>query len=489
MGRRRANSDGHRHAHDHQTALGDDAMLGDDDEKRLHQWLIQLKSSLRKAGSSSAGLCERPPAEIMSVRWHDSPDVLPRSQAEGVTALPANACADVVQADVNRSLYHIPEADGVRLRLRKQLREVILRSLCDPRVEPPMHYYQGMHDIATVVLNTVRRAAQQATKQRRPSATPSRENSHQGELDEAADGLEDAAVVERTTHIMSLLMVAKCRRFATRDLMPTLRLLRAVHGVIRAEALHLADLLEVSGLGPESHYATSWVITWFAHNLSEHEHLLRRIFDCTIASNSDVTIAFILAALVLRYLPDVIVERGEELFSDSMNIGELHQTLKNLPLRLLYKRRVHYHFQHNHRRGVPAGMLSAALDSGNGRTSPTNLLFDNSKPTLQKLKKREQVETLDQLLASAKQLERDYGAAVSKWMDGDETAFDPYNGPGTIENDDVLTTKAPHMGNGAVAGRRKRHPGWTRSLVVMLIPLIGVAVNYAVSYDDMFAQT
>ena len=221
--------------------------------------------------------------------------------------------------------------------------------------------------------------------------------------------------------------------------------------MIAPENPDLAAALEQSGLGPDTHYAMAWVITWLGHDLGEYPELLHGVFDTCIAADHDLRIAFVAAALVLRYGPDVVAELGEKRFVDPAGFGDAHQALKMLPLRLVLKRRVGGSVHATHRE---------KLRGAKALRPPS------------KLRKRDRIAALEGLLADARNLEGRYLRRLRRAADGaDEgSASDGDNG-----GDDTEAT----TNNSSMASNSKPPTGLWRTLA---LAGLGFAVHVGVSY-------
>merc|ERR1711916_245563 len=115
-------------------------------------------------------------------------------------------------------------------------------------------------------------------------------------------------------------------------------------------------------------------------------------------------ILFISVAFLARYLPDVVREVGEDNFGDPAAFGEIHNSLKSLPLRVLYKRRAN---RLGRRRAADA------LDTD----------VDERFSHLKKLRRREQLDTLRAIIADADDLHKAHGERMEAWLSGDDEAF------------------------------------------------------------------
>uniref|UniRef100_A0A383V4E2 Rab-GAP TBC domain-containing protein n=1 Tax=Tetradesmus obliquus TaxID=3088 RepID=A0A383V4E2_TETOB len=152
--------------------------------------------------------------------------------------------SNTVKVDVERSLHSFAsflsseEREARREELARLLNAVVVKH------EGAVHYYQGLHDVAAVLLLVA------------------------GELP-AFDLLCRLA----TGHL----------RDATRpSLDPVIELLGLMQLIVREADSELASFLEQQGLPP--FYALSWYITWFSHDLSQFGEVCR-LFDLFLATH------------------------------------------------------------------------------------------------------------------------------------------------------------------------------------------------------------
>ncbi|KAF6262982.1 rab-GTPase-TBC domain-containing protein [Scenedesmus sp. NREL 46B-D3] len=152
--------------------------------------------------------------------------------------------SNTVKVDVERSLHSFAsflsgeEREARRQELQRLLNAVVVKH------EGCVHYYQGLHDVAAVLLLVA------------------------GELP-AFDMLCRLA----TGHL----------RDATRpSLDPVIELLGLMQLIVREADGELAAFLEEQGLPP--FYSLSWYITWFSHDLSQFGEVCR-LFDLFLATH------------------------------------------------------------------------------------------------------------------------------------------------------------------------------------------------------------
>ena len=436
----------HRHRHGGKAATGASSQpTTPSTETRLAAWRDVLVRHARREGARD--LVATPPPPLCELAWESAADVLER-HGEELRVLPKHACADVTEADIQRSLYDVLDLRR-RSTLRRQLREMVLRAISDSRVEvvlggTPIHYYQGVHDILSVLLHASCDALAERGAGRAEAAD---DDQTSGDENDSAVVAPRGQTFEHLVQTSQLLLVTKFRRFARPDMAATLNTLKCIHEeIIVPENPELASMMEQSGLSPDTHFAMAWIITWFGHDLNEYPELLNLLFDECIASEHDLHICFVTAALVLRYVPDAIAEIGEDHFTDPAGFGDAHQALKNLPLRLVTKRRVggSVHSAHRERRSrsplAPAG----------------------------KLKKAGRIAALEGVLADAKALEAKYLARFTKVVDGE--ASDSDGDDAAVGNSSVASSV-----EGSSAAKRGRWPA-------MAFIAFGVAVHVGLTY-------
>ncbi|KAI8063871.1 rab-GTPase-TBC domain-containing protein [Gongronella butleri] len=187
-----------------------------------------------------------------------------------------------VLLDVKRSFSVYPKGiDAKKTQsLQRQLNHVIVDVL---RTYPSLHYYQGFHDICTVLL----------------------------------------LVYEGHQHVDQL--ASHIALFYLRDAMleslePVLHQLHLVDTLLQLEDDRVALHLQETGVLP--FYCLSWVITWFSHDL-DNLVAIERLFDLFLCSNPSMPL-FVTAALVIYFRDDILC-----LDDASM----MHHTLSRFPSR------------------------------------------------------------------------------------------------------------------------------------------------------------
>lgn len=175
--------------------------------------------------------------------------------------LPENCQPRVVEADIERSLWKLYTAPEERIQRRRCLKNTLLRVLLH---NPDRYYYQGLHELMGFVMYVV----------------------------------SPYVEAEEVVSLCEALLNTRWRQFSARRLTNSEAMLYAVHAVIAAEDPPLAAALEWCGVGPESHYAVSWVITWYAHSV-EKVAVLTRLFDYFVADATGTAVVYFTAAFVM----------------------------------------------------------------------------------------------------------------------------------------------------------------------------------------------
>lgn len=168
-----------------------------------------------------------------------------------------------VVLDVNRSLKRFPPGidDDYRLVLMDQLTTLIIRILMK---HPELNYYQGFHDVAITFLLVM------------------------GE-DVGYEMVEKLSV----THLSE---------FMRPTMEKTTYYLTYIYPILRRADAKLYQFLIDSGVGTV--FCLPWLITWFAHTLSDYRNVVR-LYDCFLASPYLMPM-YIAAAIVLHKKEDVL---------------------------------------------------------------------------------------------------------------------------------------------------------------------------------------
>jgi hypothetical protein len=327
-----------------------------------HLSVTARKKRRREAAAGSVTSSSTAASATASSRSaHGAPAMMTIDEAEtrfrdgAADAFPPRCSAAVVAADVRRSLFEIPEGA-----LREALRGVLARTLlrvcaADERV----HYYQGMHDVATVLLRIYfdERVAHYAE-----SAKPAASDACATAADAGVAAAAAAAVVsgagaarleDRLASTLLELVRSRLERFSAPTMLGAVGLLTAMHGVLQRVAPRVAFVLESNGVAPTWTFALSWVITWFAHDVPEGSGgVLRCLFDALVRTHQHM-VAFVAVAVVVHFfrpplsaiaptlepfdtrlygtLVPGIADAPESVLSDP---GQLYTMLKKLPMNL-----------------------------------------------------------------------------------------------------------------------------------------------------------
>jgi hypothetical protein len=167
----------------------------------------------------------------------------------------AAAWMDQVRKDTDRSLWGWVADAGARSSLRTQLTRVIAKVL---ERDSELHYFQGFHDIAAVML---------------------------------------LVCGERLAYeTLCKLTDDRLRPWLAPTLAPIQRMLGLLFPIICRVDAELGHFLEDSGVPPL--FAVSWVLTWFSHTVAELT-AVERLFDLFLAGEQLLPV-YVSAALVLR---------------------------------------------------------------------------------------------------------------------------------------------------------------------------------------------
>ncbi|KAL3140084.1 hypothetical protein ABBQ38_004364 [Trebouxia sp. C0009 RCD-2024] len=190
--------------------------------------------------------------------------------------------SSVVDVDVQRSLWAWTDGwtDAQRLAKRKDLRFVLDATVCSQ--DGTIFYYQGLHDIASVLLLT----------------------------------MGDKAAYETLTHL-SLCQLRDCTR-STLD--AVLELLNLLMPILKKADVEVHDQLAAAQVPP--FFALGWFITWFAHSVDDLQHI-SRLFDLFMASHP----------LMPLYAAAVVIKGArKQVLACEPDPAELHRLLTNLPV-------------------------------------------------------------------------------------------------------------------------------------------------------------
>ncbi|KAN0064082.1 GTPase-activating protein gyp8 [Thecaphora frezii] len=228
----------------------------------------------------------------------------PRSLASPLDRLAPHRDEEQVDKDIRRSFVgptYASQTAEERLTRRRQLEEVVLLTL---RRYPSLCYYQGYHDVVSVLVDTL-------------AATP--------EASSAAPQLwrseDEAEQVRLATERMSLHFV---RDSMARDLDPIMGQLKLVRNLVRAEDGELARRVEQASAMP--FFALSWLLTLFAHDV-EGKRAVERCFDFVLAHGPE-SVVYLCAAVVVTIQAEELERLSVEELEDP---AMLHLVLSRLP--------------------------------------------------------------------------------------------------------------------------------------------------------------
>lgn len=157
--------------------------------------------------------------------------------------LPTNCQIHVMNCDLQRSLWHLYPNEAQRNEKRLLVKEVLVRALSH---RPELQYFQGLHEVIGFFMYCV------------------------------------GPHVPKETLVMMVdqLLAQHLHLYCHKSMKSSESVLYAAHYAIADNQPQLAADLERLDLGPGTHYALPWLITWFAHHLSESSpSVLSRLFD------------------------------------------------------------------------------------------------------------------------------------------------------------------------------------------------------------------
>ncbi len=226
------------------------------------------------AGGLSARALGRGAAALRARAWlmllEGEPELRTvKPEAQGLAPRRAReVIAREVAMDVARSLHHLDCCRALARRERERLRAELSDTVVDVLASAPhLHYYQGFHDVCTVVLHVFGRSA-------------------------PAPG---AALCPAS---QAALWLAQ-RLFADhhqRDFNTTMQVMALLPEILSRFDPELARVMASADCGPM--FALSWVITGFAHSVEDAE-VVERIYDALVASHPALPV-YLAAALVTR---------------------------------------------------------------------------------------------------------------------------------------------------------------------------------------------
>lgn len=190
--------------------------------------------------------------------------------------------SSVVDVDVQRSLWAWTEGwtDAQREDKRKELRFVLDATVCGQ--DGTVFYYQGLHDVASVLLLV----------------------------------MGDKAAYQTLTHL-SLCQLRDCTR-STLD--AVLELLGLLMPILREADEEVYEQLAATEVPP--FFALGWFITWFAHSVDDLQQI-SRLFDLFMAAHP----------LMPLYVTAIVIKGArKQVLACEPDPAELHRLLTNLPV-------------------------------------------------------------------------------------------------------------------------------------------------------------
>ncbi|GAA5928100.1 GTPase-activating protein GYP8 [Sporobolomyces koalae] len=190
-----------------------------------------------------------------------------------------------VKLDIARSFINYPcdvtdpERDALRVRLERAILTVL-------RKHPALQYFQGYHDIVSILLLT----------------------------------LDDDNLLAQTTEQMSL---HRIRDSMGPGLEPTLGYLKLAHRLIQRVDPQMYSLVNQAAAMP--FFALSWALTLFSHDLYEVA-VIARLFDFLLAHNPAM-ISYLVVAILLTKKIDLV----ECLAQEDNDPAMVHSVLSQLP--------------------------------------------------------------------------------------------------------------------------------------------------------------
>lgn len=204
-------------------------------------------------------LCRQPGGlEFSSVRavvWRDllltgAPSVSVPYLPPGSPATP-NCHEAVLDCDIQRSLWHLFPDDALREEKRAVVKTTLARVFSHRK---ELHYYQGLHEVVGFMLHAV------------------------------------GGFLPRETFV-AMIDQFVCRHlwvFCHEEMKASESVLYGVHFVVKQHRADVASVLQTLELGPGSHYALSWLLTWLTHHMSDQHsstQVLARIFDVVLSGD------------------------------------------------------------------------------------------------------------------------------------------------------------------------------------------------------------
>ena len=280
-----------------------------------------VRAKACEPGGWDAAHIHRP--ETWNAMWQSSlPDAVDSKNKDHPPPIVPHADESQVALDVKRSFHTWDDSSvGDRAVRQEQLRWIICDTL---RAYPYLHYYQGFHDVVSVVVLTMCEAPQQTT----PAATA--ETSIRASKEPARSPIyhdtqiwPDQHVQKSIQRVVRQVAVYFLRDCMTKDLLPAMGQLKIVQHILRAADAPYAYALERVFSPNHVVVCLSWLLTLFAHDVSTLR-TAQRILDFAWSFGP---------ASILYVCASVLLSQKESLHPRlyAMDVAEVHQHLSDAP--------------------------------------------------------------------------------------------------------------------------------------------------------------
>ncbi|KAI9271102.1 rab-GTPase-TBC domain-containing protein [Helicostylum pulchrum] len=212
-----------------------------------------------------------------------------------------------VKLDVVRSFNSFPKNLSAedKQKLEGQLSRVITHVL---RAYPSLHYYQGFHDICSVIILLF--GEKFACKLMEPIALFFKRYPFFLYINSSYFFFFNIS-------LNFFFFFSTDEMYTTME--PVLKQLTILDTIIQLEDIQVFDFITEAGVLP--YYCLSWVITWCSHDLDDLEKITR-LFDFFLSSNPFMAIYFSAA---------VVLSRKDELLALECEMSTVHSFLTKLP--------------------------------------------------------------------------------------------------------------------------------------------------------------
>ncbi|KAH8929937.1 hypothetical protein BT69DRAFT_1315319 [Atractiella rhizophila] len=245
--------------------------------------------------------------EDVDVKEEEEEDLL------DVSALEEHKDEHQVLLDIRRSFVHFPVGLSANEKeaLQSRLNDLIVALL---RRNPELNYFQGLHDILSVLLLVLLPFSASAS----PSLVSSPATRHQRNV---------------LYHSSRFLLLHRIRDSLTTTLLPTMGYLRMLLKVVKKHRPSLGEKLE--GVGGLPYFSISWVLTLLSHDLDDEE-MVKWTFDFLL-SRSPGMVIYLGAAMILtrqdqlHSAPPPASSSSLEYDEDDDDPAMLHAQMSKLP--------------------------------------------------------------------------------------------------------------------------------------------------------------